>query len=418
MKKILAWAILGFSSVCVAQTTIYDTNNVIVQTFVGSGFAGHVDGQGMQTMFFFPRSIVADSFSNLFVLEIRGDGSIIRKVTPSGEVSTFAGGSGNFLPGYGTNILCPPSFSMTIDHEDNLFLVERYQGLVKIRKDGYASKVPGYLYSDGEALNSLCVDSKNNVYAATGNRIYRWQTNGTFEVFAGSGNAGSRDGNGIFTSFNFPQALAADTADNIYVWDSRNGLVRRINQDREVVTVAGSMIANTQSDGVGTNAIFYGVSSMCADKIGNIYLACYSFVGGTSVKRMTPALEITTLAGSFNQYGYTNGSGSFARFSAEQIMGICSVGQAIYVADSGNQVIRTVKFNPPEESVSDSNLSLELTPSLRITGTIGRAYRIESSTDTSLWQIETTILLNKSPYLWLDQKGTGKKKFYRAVLLP
>src|SRR5262245_32425447 len=80
----------------------YDTNNPVVQTFVGSGFYGYLDGQGTQTMFNGPVAVVADSSSNLFVLDTGN--ARIRKVTPNGTVSTFAGGGNGALPGFGTNV--------------------------------------------------------------------------------------------------------------------------------------------------------------------------------------------------------------------------------------------------------------------------------------------------------------------------
>src|ERR1017187_6883370 len=83
-----------------AEAQIYDTNNVVVQTFAGSGFSGYVDGVGQLTMFNNPQCVVADSSSNLFVLDLGN--SRIRKIAPDGTVSTFAGG-GNQTSGYGTN---------------------------------------------------------------------------------------------------------------------------------------------------------------------------------------------------------------------------------------------------------------------------------------------------------------------------
>src|SRR5215510_1862472 len=80
----------------------YDTNNPVVQTFAGSGFYGYLDGEGTQTMFNNPLAVVADSSSNLFVLD--AGNARIRKITPNGTVSTFAGGGSGTLPGYGTNV--------------------------------------------------------------------------------------------------------------------------------------------------------------------------------------------------------------------------------------------------------------------------------------------------------------------------
>src|SRR5215203_241573 len=72
LLSIIVVLIAGFSSTFGQN---YDTNNPVVQTFVGSGFYGYLDGQGTQTMFNNPVAVVADSSSNLFVLDT-GNGRI------------------------------------------------------------------------------------------------------------------------------------------------------------------------------------------------------------------------------------------------------------------------------------------------------------------------------------------------------
>jgi hypothetical protein len=160
------------------------------------------------------------------------------------------------------------------------------------------------------------------------------------EVFAGSGNQGSADGNGIFTSFSNPSALAADNADNIYVCDA-NRLIRKINQNRDVVTIAGNQ-SFTDSDGLGTNASFNYLSGICADGFGNLYVACYF-----SIRKISVATNVTTLAGSFTQSGYVNGAGSIARFNGGDEEGICFLQGMIFTGDAENHRIRQISFNPP-----------------------------------------------------------------------
>ena len=90
-----------------AEAQTYDTNNVVVQTFAGSGFYGYLDGVGQSTMFYNPLGVVADSSDNLFVAD---NGNYrIRKITPDGTVSTFAGGGDAAPPGYGTNVSLNPA---------------------------------------------------------------------------------------------------------------------------------------------------------------------------------------------------------------------------------------------------------------------------------------------------------------------
>jgi hypothetical protein len=400
-----------------AQT--YDTNNVVVQTVAGSGFSGYVDGQGMQTMFSGPGAIAADSSSNVFVFDYYN--LRVRKITSDGTVSTFAGGGTQPLPGYGTNVPLTATVSMTIDHSNALYLAPYANGnsMIRVGADGYVSAIPLPGFAGGQVREGICVDSTNNVYISdnAGNKIFRYRTNGIFEVFAGSGNYGSADGNGIFTSFAGPSALTSDSADNIYVWDSGSKLIRRINQNRDVVTIA-SHSANADADGSGTTASFYLVSAMCSDGFGNIYLACFSSSGGESIRKMDAMTNVTTLAGSFTQYGFTNGPGSAARFDGGGDEGICFSHGVIFLGDFDNQRIRTVTFNPPPQVLSAANLQLNTYPGLRISGMVGRTYQVQTSPDFSNWTAHATVLLNSSPYLWIDQNAVAGNKFYRAVLVP
>jgi hypothetical protein len=219
------------------------------------------------------------------------------------------------------------------------------------------------------------------------------------------------DGNWIFTSFNYPRALTADAADNIYVWDSGNRLIRRINQNRDVTTIAGNTSAFQDADGVGLSAAFSIVLDMRADGAGNLLLAC-----GTSVRKVTAMTNVLTIAGSFNEAGYTNGPGSLARF--RNAAGICMSQGKIFVADSGDHRIRQITFNATTQPVPGADLSLNMYPGLQINGIVGRSYRVESSTNMSYWVPEETILLTSSPYLWIDRMDGSQRKFYRALLLP
>ena len=387
------------------EAQIYDTNNVVVQTFAGSGFSGHLDGQGTQTMFNNPNVIAADLAGNLFVLD--GNRYLIRRIAPNGTVTTFAGG-GNQMAGYGTNatVFYGGGTSMTTDHSNTLWISTPNGFLVRIGTDAYVSST---LLSGSAVPWGVCADSQNNIYISDsqGNKIWRYRTNSVLEVFAGSGNSGAIDGNGVFTSFTTPTALAADTADNIYVWDSGNRKIRRINQNRDVVTITGGSATSTD----GQNPSFNAVSSICVDGVGNLILAC-----GASVRKMSVTTNGLTLAGSFTQTGYTNGAGNLARFNGAS--GVCVSGGTIYVADTSNQRIRSITNNPTAQVVSPANLQLNTYPGLQITGTVGRTYQIQASPDLNSWSTKATILLNSSPYLWIDENPVRGNTFYRALMLP
>jgi hypothetical protein len=381
------------------QAQVYDTNNPVVQTFAGSGFYGYYDGQGVFTMFNTPTAVVNDSASNLFVLDWQN--SLVRKITADATVTTYF----NLSP----NSAGAP---MTIDHSNALYISSQQAYLLRISSNGVLSQI-SLPFTGFSSAGGLCVDSANNIYVSdfNGNRIYRQKTNGVWEIFAGSGNPGSIDGNWIFTSFNGPRALTADAADNIYVWDNYGHIIRRINQNRDVATIAGSNFAFQDVDGVGLSAGFNNVLDLHADNAGNLILAC-----GSSVRKITPTTNVVTIAGVFDQVGYTNGPGPVARF--RNAASVCPARGMIFVADANDHRIRQITFNAMAQPVPPGDLSLNTYAGVQVTGIVGRAYRIESSLDMTNWTAEETILLTGSPFLWIDRSGLTQKKFYRAFLLP
>ncbi len=415
LKNILrvAATLLLLAGHATAQT--YDTNGVVVQTFAGSGFSGYVDGVGQLTMFNNPNTIVADSHGNLFVWDDANHR--IRKIAPDSTVTTFAGG-GNQTAGIGTNVNLDSSFfgCMTIDRNDTIWMITHPGGSAALYKITSTAVITStnlpVTYSYG-----ICADFSGNIYVSGSyslvNKIFRYGTNGVLSVFAGSGNLGYADGNGIFTAFRIPKALAIDAANNIYVWDSGNFLIRRIDQSQSVTTFAGQYQNGSSADGVGTNASFNRIDQMCFDISGNLLLAC-----GDSIRKVSAATNVTTVAGSFSQASYVNGAGNLARFDGNNYgLGVWISGGTIYVADSNNQRIRSITNNPTMQPVLPANLQLNTYPGLQIIGTVGRTYQVQSSPDMTNWTARATLLLNASPYLWIDQNPVSGNKFYRAILL-
>jgi hypothetical protein len=419
-----------------ANAQTYDTNGDFVQTFAGSGFSGYLNGVGQQTMFDNPSFVVSDSNSNLYVWDSGNE--VIREITPNETVSTFAGGGTELDSGYGTNANLPTPGGMTIDHLGALWMAANpfdsgggIGYLIRVGSNGYVSStnVLKFTYSiEGgfELVSGMCVDSQNNIYYTDflGNRIYQYNPNsGKTEIFAGSGNSGYLDGKGDFTDFNRPATLACDEANNIYVWDSGNSLIRKIDPGQNVTTFAGNYYSTSASniDGIGTNAVFYFfgnlnpyfnyIPQMCCDNDGNLYLVCRD-----CIRKISATGNVVTMAGSFTQTGYTNGFGNQALFN--QADGICTAGGTICVSDSGNERIRDITFNPQAQIVSGANLGIGTYAGVTITGAVGRTYQIQSSPDLTNWTTRATVLLTSSPYLWFDLNPVAGNKFYQALLLP
>ncbi len=413
----ITWALILLAGR--AQAQIYDTNNDMVSTFAGYGIPAYVDGQGLLTAFNNPTQIVSDTSSNLYVWD--SNNQRVRKITPDRTVSTYVGG-GSYFDGYGTNVSLGwgQVSAMAIDNANQLWLVmaNSYYGgntyLLSIDTNGYVSMVNGGL-TNLTSSSGICFDSANNLYYSGGNRIYRYSPgNGTVQPFAGSGIPGYFDGQGtLLTAFSNPTALACDQADNIYVWDSGNERIRRVDQLQNVTTVAGGggYYVYYPADGVGTNATFSVINSMFFDHAGILYMVC-----GSCVRKMDAQTNVSTLAGAFYQTGYNDGPGNIALFSSAD--GGCFSQGMVFFADGGNNRIRNITFNAQGQPVAPANLQLNTYPGVQITGAIGRTYQIQSSPDMNTWNPVATVLLNSSPYLWIDRNPVAGNKFYRAVLLP
>jgi hypothetical protein len=197
---------------------------------------------------------------------------------------------------------------------------------------------------------------------------------------------------------------------NIYVWDTGNNRIRRIDQSQNVTTIAGNGVSGN-ADGTGLNTEFSGIRSMCVDDWGNVIMAC-----GSTIRKMTAATNVVTMAGSFSQSSYANGAGALARFNGA--CGVCLSQGMVFVADQNNQRNRVISLNPQPQPVTGGDLAINTYAGVTITGLVGRTYQIQSSPNMSNWTMRATLLLNSSPYLWFDQNPVSGNKFYRAFLVP
>ena len=162
-------------------------------------------------------------------------------------------------------------------------------------------------------------------------------TSYTFTTLAGlAGVGGTNDGTGSSARFRFPSGVAVDSAGNVYVADQANHTIRKVTTNGVVTTLAGLAGSYGSADGNGNAARFNNPNGVAVDGTGNVYVAD---TGNNTIRKMTPAGIVMTLAGLGGSAGSTNGTGSSARFNHPTALAVDGAGN-VYVADTWNQTIR------------------------------------------------------------------------------
>ncbi len=306
----------------------------VVTTFAGTTHYGSADGTGSAAQFSNPSGVAVDSSSGfIYVADTTND--VIRKISPTGAVTIFAGQIGNpgLLDGTGTAARFQSPKGVAVDGSGNVYVADTINEVIrKITPDGAVTLFAGKPFQVGSADGTgtaaqfflpygLGVDLSGNVYVADGvnSTIRKITPAGVVTTLAGKAfNTGSADGTGSAAQFNFPTNVAVDAAGNVFVADANNSSIRKVTPLGVVTTLA------TQAVGSG----------IALDGSGNIYTTY-----GNSICKITPNGVLTTLAGSFLGSGSSDGAGSAAQFNGPWGIAMDALGN-LYVADTNNHTIR------------------------------------------------------------------------------
>jgi sugar lactone lactonase YvrE len=211
-----------------------------VTTFAGNGFAGFIDGTGTAASFNKPMGIATDNAGNIYVADTYNHR--IRKISPAGGVTTIAGnGSPGFFNSLGINASFSRPAGLTLDEAGNIYVADMdNHSIRKINPSGTVTTFAGTGSpgsSDGTvstaSFNSpkaITIDKEGNFYIAdAGNHTIRKITpDGIVSTLAGAGSPGFSDGISGAVHFNNPSGVVADKKGNLYVTDTGNHIIRKI----------------------------------------------------------------------------------------------------------------------------------------------------------------------------------------------
>ena len=266
----------------------------IISTIAGTGTAGFSGDGGPATSaeLNFPTAVAVDAAGNVYISE--GENNRIRKINTSGIISTIAGtGTAGFGGdgGLATNAQLNNPVGLHLDTSGDIFVADQVnQRIRKINTSGIISTVAGVgtrgFSGDGSAAtsaqlnfpNGVTVDTAGDLYIADtiNNRIRKVNTSGIISTIAGDGVEGFGGDGGPATSaaINHPYEVNLDAAGNLYFADSDNNRIRKINTSGVISTIVGDGVQGFGGDsGPATSAEIYSPIGMAVDTTDNIYVS-------------------------------------------------------------------------------------------------------------------------------------------------
>lgn len=396
-------------------------DQTIVSTVAGNGEKGFADGNNQEAKFNEPTAVVADAGGNLYVADYNNHR--IRKITPAGVVSTFAGtGVAGFADGDGSSAQFYTPRGIAIDATGNIYVSDAGNNRIrKITPSGMVSTYagsgdPGYMDGAGSMAqfffpNGLAFDGSGNLFVADylNHRIRKISSSGVVTTFAGSGAAGVIDGLGTAAQFYYPRGLCFDSYGNLYVTEVY-GPLRIISESGEVSSILSSGITGFH-DGVAI------------DNLGNIYVSSTLSSDQNYIYKIGVTGSGNAITSS--QYGYQDGIVSESKFAYPAGLWADKAG-TIFVADLANNRIRKIAppvlaftsiAGTPSEAKSFSVSAVNLTTDAIITAPPG--FEISTAMESGY---STTVFVHPvsgeiaNTVLYVRLKGTvGGGSYYGSL---
>jgi len=273
--------------------------------------AGHKDGTGGVARFNDPTGLARDAQGNLYICDARNH--VIRKITPGGVVTTVAGqpGESGAVNGVGSAARFNFPADIAVAPGGVLYVADSGNHCIRaIAANGAVTTLAGDLGS---------ADDVNLSYGAI------------------TSVPAQLDGRGTTARFNGPSGIAYAPAGHLYVSDTGNQIIRRVNLDGAVTTVAGKAGSWGSADGAGAEARFSSPMGLCVGTDGNVYIADSM---NHAIRGMTPLGVVSTFAGSPLEAGFKTGLRLQARFLEPTDVIVHPEGGFIICESFGNALFR------------------------------------------------------------------------------
>ncbi len=422
MKKLPQFLLLfSFAAVLHAQDA--------VTTLAGQALViGTANGTGTNALFSDPAAIVTDSGGNFFVADSQNDA--IRKVTTNGIVTTFAGqiGVSGTADGTGTGAHFNAPSGLAFDGGGNLFVADTGNSTIrKITPAGAVSTFAGIAgssgFADGAADSAqfsaplgIAMSTNGDIFVAdSGNHCIRRISRGTVSTFAGSPQIwGSADASGTNAQFNGPVGLAFDARGNLFVSDANNDTIRKITVNDVVTTFAGAAGADGAADGVAAAARFRSPAELVFDQKGNLFVAD-SF--NQTIREISTNGIVCTVSGAAGISSTNDGVNGAGRFYNPYGLAVGADGSLV-VADTYNELVRTVLV-PFKLSLQVSGAAHNVT--ITWPAVVGKQYQVQFNDDlAAAWSNLGSLVTATSLDLSATDNATNgdKQRIYRVLLVP
>ncbi|MBV8635368.1 MAG: fibronectin type III domain-containing protein [Burkholderiaceae bacterium] len=378
----------------------------LITTVAGNGMAGN-NGQASSAVLSEPRGVAVDGSGNLYFAD--SGNNVVRMVSTSGTITTVAGiGAPGYFGdgGVATSAMLKGPEGVAIDAVGSLYIADTGNGVIrKVSAAGIITTVA----TSGLPVG-VAVDAAGNVYFSDAHShvVRKLNTSNMITTVAGNGTAGySGDGSAATSAeLNNPTGLAFDAAGDLYIADTSNNRIRKISANGTITTIAGNGIAGYTGDaGAATTAELSAPVCVTVDTTGNLFI---SDSGNNVIRKVNASGTISTAAGNGTPgYGGDNASATNAELKSPSGMALDSAGN-LYIGDTGNNRIRQVALVNSATPASFSAAASGSDAALTLTATIKPASG-DQGTLSNLYV--AAVLPNGTLYVlssagWLPYTGT------------